>query len=131
MTSRNGKSVVDTVVDESITPLPAPITWNLEQAETQYAHYQDATDDIADLEPRISKLEGELAHLKAHQASLGRTQHEHLENARLCHEMALAWCESNGWKPTPVSFENMADILNERRIKANEARMAETTVERV
>ena len=92
-------------------PLPAPVTENIEKAAAKYQRYLDIGVDIRALDPKIEKLESELAHLKAHQ-SLGRDQHTALTESKIYHRMAMGWCLENTWEPQPALFEEMAAVLD-------------------
>ena len=92
--------------------LPAPVTENIEKAAAKYQHYLDIGVDIRALDPKIEKLESELAHLKAHQSSLGRDQHTALTESKIYHRMAMGWCLENTWEPQPALFEEMAAVLD-------------------
>ncbi len=104
--------------------LPAPVTENIEKAAAKYQHYLDIGVDIRALDPKIERLESELAHLKAHQSSLGRDQHTALTESKIYHRMAMGWCLENTWEPQPALFEEMAAVLDaqaEQRVATGNA----------
>lgn len=132
--TRNGKPEI-TVVDEApFTPLPEPVSWNLENAGLEYGRYHEALREERDLdtkierattdaatfeaeliqrikdlkdeyEPRIAKARDDLRHLNAHKATLGRIQLKHIENTSRFHRMAYRECVEQGIEPLPPTFE--------------------------